>query len=112
MPTSSQIAERVVNAIGEIRTAAEMAEAAYQAIYPIVQQDSPDPTSEISLCPPGHDLWQSNPLSFAVTWEAGPHDWALVTALAITRATGVYVDAPLGFCLNFNPANDVVTTTA
>lgn len=87
-------------------TAATMAKAVHAVLLRHAALHGQDPACEVAIFSPGQPRYFREDNCWTVTWEAGPHDWAIGTSFALTTLTRKTVEPYYGFDLCFYPAED------
>ena len=101
----ASIADRLVAAIGDRRTAREMAEAVRDCLRQVAIEREYT-VEEIVFRRPGEERWFLGETSYCVAFEAGPDGWGYEASSAIRKATGKPVSNKHSFDLVFDPAHD------
>jgi hypothetical protein len=80
--------------------AREMANIIYNTCRTLALACGQNPMTEVFIRSPGKDY--NSPNAYVVSWEAGPHDWAVPVSMAFKKL----VEPHYGFDLSFYPSED------
>lgn len=83
-----------------------MAKAVHAVLLKHAALHGQDPACEVAIFKPGQPRYFREDNCWTVTWEAGPHDWAISISMMITTMARKVVEPYYGFDLCFYPNED------
>lgn len=100
--TEAEFIKSIANAIAVSKTPENAAKAVYNLCYEAAKAEGQNPAREVAIYKPGEPRHFDDASCWAVAWEAGPYEWAVIASLQQDTGRPVVAEPYYSFDLCFH----------